>query len=288
MTNKSTSLTLKAHAKINLHLQVGPRRADGYHTIDTLFQEISLHDTLTFAPADSISLRVSGGDVAAGADNLVVRALELLRKKLRTNAGMKATLTKRIPMGAGLGGGSSDAAAALLAGWAIWTGQPPQRAISRHGLPKLLFECAAELGADVAFFLRGGRAHAKGIGEKLAKPQASEKKWLVLVYPRVHVSTPKAYGWIDESRHDALRVSARATGKLKSRPAGNDFEKVVLPRFPAIRAAKEALRKHGCAGVMMSGSGSSVFGFVRNEAAALDVKRALRLKPWDVFAVHTI
>src|SRR5262245_48161478 len=111
----------KAHAKINTRLYVGPRRSDGYHSIDTIFQEISLHDTLTFRLAPrQIALRITGNKLTSGSDNLVVRALERLRDELGVDAGMSVTLDKRIPLGAGLGGGSSDAAAALKAGWTLW------------------------------------------------------------------------------------------------------------------------------------------------------------------------
>lgn len=290
MENKK-ALTLRAHAKINLYLNVGPRRDDGYHSIDTLFQEISLHDTLRFRLAPrAISLRVTGSTLSAGPDNLIVRALELLRAKLNISSGMDVVLDKKIPMGAGLGGGSSDAAAALLAGWALWTNKHASSAVKRRGLPQLLFKCAAQLGADVAFFLRGGRSRASGIGEKLSKPVHAEKKWLVLIYPRVHVSTPKAYGWIDESRHNPspVALSLKGEGWERGKAARNDFEAVVLPRFPAIRHAKAELRRLGCKGVMMSGSGSGVFGFAAGKGAAERIKRALRLKPWDIFAAHTI
>ena len=117
-------MILKARAKINLHLDIGPRRADGYHSLKTIFQEISLHDTLSFTTTPhpiSLSLKGRGtkgeGRLSTGSDNIVVRALETLREKLDVSAGMKVHLTKKIPMGAGLGGGSSDAAAALWGGW---------------------------------------------------------------------------------------------------------------------------------------------------------------------------
>lgn len=265
-------MKLQARAKINLHLHVGPRRADGYHSIETLFQEISLHDTLIFRVAPKkIQLRVANAKLGPVRNNLVVEALTLLRHRLGLQAGMDVTLKKQIPVGAGLGGGSSDAAAALKAGWLLWTRLPfsPQR------MPPLLLRCARELGADVTFFLRGGRAKAKGIGEKLTQLSRRKKQWMVLVYPRVHVSTPDAYRWIDQEKPVSFKNK-------------NDFEAVVLPRFPAIRKAKEELKRLGCQGVMMSGSGSSVFGFVPGKTAAQKIKRQLSTKPWDVFAVHTI
>jgi 4-diphosphocytidyl-2-C-methyl-D-erythritol kinase len=268
-------LKLKAHAKINLHLFVGPKRADGYHSLDTIFQELSLHDTLTLQRAPrQITLRVLNSKISAGADNLVVRALTMLRDKLDVKEGTAAILKKGIPVGAGLGGGSSDAAAALKGGWQLWTGEK----FSNRRVPPLLLNCAKKLGADVSFFLVGGIARAKGIGEKLQPLPKRKKRWLVLIYPRVHVSTPKAYGWIDEARQVRIKPFSER----------NHFEAVVLPRYPAIRRAKEELKRLGCQEVTMSGSGSSVFGFVGGKAAARRIQRALRTKPWDVFAVHTI
>jgi len=288
MANKPSALVLSARAKINTHLYVGPRRADGYHSIDTIFQEISLQDTLTFRlTPQRISLSVRGAKLTAGPDNLIVRALEMLRKEMKIDSGMAVSLNKKIPMGAGLGGGSSDAAAALKAGWKLWG--------SRKGASPLLFKCAKKLGADVSFFLMGGRARARGIGEKLISLPSQKKKWLVLVYPRVHVSTPLAYRWLDESRHPGtllagvqVLVKTWVPAKKHAGTTFNDFESVVLPRFPTIRRVKEELRRLGCQEVTMSGSGSSVFGFVTSKSIGEKVKRSLRTKAWDVFVVHTV
>jgi 4-diphosphocytidyl-2-C-methyl-D-erythritol kinase len=275
-------LILAAHAKINLHLDIGPRRPDGYHSLHTLFQEISLRDRLTFSPArKDILLTVSPRGVLATADNLVYRALDRLRAALKIKKGIRVHLEKRIPVGAGLGGGSSDAAAALLGGWAIWKGRG--RVPSR--VPPLLFRLAKGLGADVPFFLKGGTAWGRGIGEKLTGVPNCPRRWLVLVYPRVHVSTKRAYDLLDQSRRRHKKpmpgTHSEALGPM------NSFEPVIVKRFKPVAAAHAALNLAGCEGVMMSGSGSSVFGFCAGRAEGERVARRLRRRRWDVFVVHT-
>ena len=281
----TTSLTLNAPAKINLHLEIGRRRKDGYHNLVTLFQEISLSDRLRFTPTRSsaLSLRVSPVGLTSGPENLVIRALQLLREKLGVNVGMNVHLSKRIPVGAGLGGGSSDAAAALWAGWRLWKkGVNGSRRSPRPFLSKL----AMRLGADVPFFLKGGRAWAGGIGEKLRSVRTGKRRWLLLIYPRVHVSTKEAYRLLDQSR--ARKLNTRSSKISRSEVSYfNSFEPVILSKFPKIAAAKKALIDSGCAPVMMSGSGSSVFGFVKSSAEGRRIRRILRRKPWDVFLAHT-
>ena len=279
-------LRLKAHAKINLHLDIGPRRADGYHDLRTLFQEISLHDTLTFTPAArDLSLDVTPAGLPTGDDNLVIRALAKLRSALKIKKGAHVALEKRIPVGAGLGGGSSDAAAALMGGWALWKGRG--KLPSRRKIPSVLIRVAKSLGADVPFFLRGGTAWGEGIGEKLTPIPDCPRRWIVLVYPRVQVSTKAAYRMLDAARLRRPSTNGHKIHGSQLQPA-NSFESVILPRFAAVRTAKATLDRSGCSGVMMSGSGSSVFGFTNSKRAADRVAHRLRKKPWDVFVAHTL
>ena len=284
MSPARRGLMLKAHAKINLHLDVGDRRRDGYHDLRTLFQEISLHDTLTFALDDSeLHLDVTPAGVPSGPDNLVMRALYQLRAALKIEKGMRVKLEKRIPVGAGLGGGSADAAAALLGGWALWRGRGKLPAGRRP--PLALMRIARTLGADVPFFLLGGTAWGEGVGEKLTRVPDCPRRWIVLVYPRVQVSTKIAYKLLDAAR--LRRPSTNGHVRAAHLRPMNSFEPVILPRFTAVRAAKEALDAAGCSGVLMSGSGSSVFGFAETKKDAERVARRLRKKPWDVFVAHT-
>ena len=269
-------MILTASAKINLHLDIGPRRRDGYHSLKTVFQEVGLVDTLHFQlSASEIELKIfPPGRLSTGPDNLIVRALVALQKKLKIKTGIRVHLTKRIPMGAGLGGGSSDAAAALWGGWLLWKGlkKKPKR------VPPVLLSLASRLGADVAFFLKGGIAKGEGIGDKLTALPPQPRRWLILVYPRVHVPTPLAYRLLDNSR-SSTRPSAKHF---------NSFEPVILKKYPAIAKAKQALLDLGCTGVMMSGSGSTVFGFVKTKKEGARLLRSLRSRPWDCFLVHTL
>jgi 4-diphosphocytidyl-2-C-methyl-D-erythritol kinase len=284
----TNSLTLSAFAKINLHLNVGPRRNDGYHSLETLFQEISLHDTLTFAKQKSkIQLTVTPPTLPTGPDNLVVKALLLLRARLGVQDGMKVKLVKRIPMGAGLGGGSSDAAAALWAGWRLWTGGRGEGERGRE-VPPILYECAKKLGADVSFFLKGGTAWATGIGEKLKSVRSPKKRWLILIYPNVHVSTKEAYTLLDKLRIADFRLRKNPKSEIRNpKLKFNSFEPVILTKFPEIARAKSALILAGCSEVMMSGSGSTVFGFVKSEKEGKSLMRKLRFNTWDLFLAHT-
>lgn len=271
------SLKLAAPAKINLFLKVGPRRRDGYHSLETEFQEISLSDQLEFHVTDSPVLRlsVSGASLPVDSTNLVIRALAALRLRLKVKQGMSVHLHKAIPIGAGLGGGSSDAATALWAGWLLWKQKP--KSLYRRRVPPILKELATQLGADVSFFLKGGRALGRGKGEILKPLPQLPSRWMVLVYPQVHVSTAKAYAWLD---HDRKK-------KSKSSETPNDFEASVFRRFPKIARVKKTLERLGCQNVQMSGSGSSVFGYVLRENEGAQLTRSMSRRPWDVFLVHT-
>jgi 4-diphosphocytidyl-2-C-methyl-D-erythritol kinase len=187
-------------------------------------------------------------------------------------------------VGAGLGGGSADAAAALLGGWAVWKGRgkvPP-----RGRAAPVLMRIARQLGADVPFFLVGGTAWGEGVGEKLTPVPDTPRRWIVLVYPRVQVSTKVAYKLLDAARIRRPSTNGHRVHAAHLRPT-NSFEPVILPRYTAVRAARTALDNAGCVGVLMSGSGSSVFGFAENKRDAERIAKRLRKKRWDVFVAHT-
>lgn len=288
-----TSVSLSAPAKINLFLEVLRRRPDGYHTLSTLFQEISLADRLTAKASARLGFALSCSDpsLSAGGDNLVLKAADLFAGAARLSSpGVRFRLIKRVPIGAGLGGGSSDAAAALKALWALERG--------RAAFPAARFApLARRLGADVSFFLRGGRAKAGGIGHDLRPLPAKEGNpyWFVLVFPAVSVSTPWAY------RNLRFPLTKRRTShrleKLLSaaRPAEewahllfNRLEDVVLPRVPAVRDARNALVRAGCRTALMSGSGSSVFGTVDSPSHGRRVIAALPRGRWGVWLVRSM
>jgi 4-diphosphocytidyl-2-C-methyl-D-erythritol kinase len=268
MSRGRAPLRLRAFAKVNLALAVGPTRPDGFHEVATVMQAVSLHDVLEFRPrARGFILAVDGPEargVPRDGTNLVLRAARLLAAELGEPRGASIRLTKNVPHGAGLGGGSSDAAATLRGLAILW-----ERRVSRARLQGL----AARLGSDVPFFLGPGTALATGRGEILRPlPHPTPALRLVLVAPRVAVSTAWAYAHYDIQKSRLthwkqvvnllqLRGVLAARREVKHR-LFNDLEGVVLPRVAAVRKARQALVKAGAQGVLMSGSGSAVFGLV--------------------------
>jgi 4-diphosphocytidyl-2-C-methyl-D-erythritol kinase len=282
------SVQVPAYAKVNLRLDILGRRTDGYHELRTIFQTITLHDTLALeaTPNPGIDLRVVGNSALAretGRENLVYRALDELRHELRLKQGVRALLTKCIPVGRGLGGGSSDAAAAL-------TGL--LRLTCKRMEAARLVEIAARLGADVPFFLRGGRALGVGRGDEIYPLPDVFRCWMLVVSPsNLAVPTREAYQWLP-------RRLTKATDPTKLwqfcalcwSPQGgalsNDFEAAVFPRFSRLAAIKRELLQQGAAEALLAGSGSAVFGIFRNPAKA---RRAARAFPKDqVFVCSTL
>jgi 4-diphosphocytidyl-2-C-methyl-D-erythritol kinase len=257
--------TLPALAKINLDLRVIGKREDGYHELRTIFQTISLADSimLSFTPARRSSVTID--DALNIPNNLVVRAAEMALREMRRAGKVEIRLTKRIPMGAGLGGGSSDAAAILLG--------LPALAGREIALPRLL-EIAQELGSDVPFFLFGGRAAAIGRGTELFPLPDLPVQYGVLAAPGVHVSTATAYQALGKRLTIGLRQNK--IGSFQSQVWGqgcpgtcaNDFEGVVFQQHPRLGAIKRKLIRSGASPAMMTGSGSALFGLFEERARA--------------------
>lgn len=255
---------LRALAKINLDLRVLYPRPDHYHELRTIFQTISLADTIdvTFTPARRTQIQLEGNVEIA--DNLIVKAAELVLDAMRVRARVEFRLKKVIPMGAGLGGGSSDAAAVLLA--------LPVLAGRRMEMPRLM-ELAAELGSDVPFFLLGGTAVALGRGTELYPLPDGKPRSGLLVVPEIHVSTPAAYRalgprlTIELQQNKIVSFQSRAwsvLGDWAGENSVNDFETVVFEQFPQLASLKRRLVKLGAEPAMMTGSGSALFGLFRN------------------------
>ena len=295
------SLRLPAFAKINLCLHLLGRRADGYTEIRTIFQMISLHDELRLELtrgraiemeiASTVELARADAAALRGRENLVYRALETLRRELGMRSGIRATLVKNIPIGRGLGGGSSDAAAALL-GLAGIAGR-------RIPLQKFI-RMASSLGTDVPFFLLGGRALGVGRGDEVYPLPAGPKAAVVVVSPaEIAVATRDAYRWARSSPrgrgHPELTKGRRAPklGRFcalcwsrQGTGVANDFEAAVFRRHPRLRRLKQALLQEGAAEAALAGSGSAVFGVFPNPAQA---RRAAHGFPNDqVFIVETL
>jgi 4-diphosphocytidyl-2-C-methyl-D-erythritol kinase len=274
-------IQVPAFAKVNLRLEILGRRADGYHELRTIFQSITLHDSLHLALTSGrgINLRVEGNPELAAAsskDNLVYRALDTLRGELKLRQGIAARLRKRIPAGRGLGGGSSDAAAAL--GGLL-------RLSGKRIAPERLMEMASSLGADVPFFLSGGRALGISRGDEIYPlPELPRRTVLVVSPSNIHVNTREAYGRLSRGlTSQAVAPRLWAFCALCWSPSDsalrNDFEASVFRRHPRLSQIKRRLLEQGAADASLAGSGSAVFGIFTSPAKA---RRAARTFPEDV------
>jgi 4-diphosphocytidyl-2-C-methyl-D-erythritol kinase len=285
-------ITLPSFAKINWTLRVPGRRADGYHEIITLLQTVSLADRLDFKRRDDgrVTLTYEGGpQIPLDHTNLILRAANALQDGYKlTGTGAEIHLSKQIAAGGGLGGGSSNAAMALLGLAELW--ELPATAAE-------LREIGARLGADVPFFLHGGLALGTGTGTDLETVPDLPAQRLVIVAPGVGVSTAAAYRALnakDLTKADSthiLAVSREARAIAESFPTAlrNDFEPVVFQQEPEIGRAKGLLIKSGASAALMSGSGSSVFGLFDNQAAQVRACSQLKNEPgWRVFACETL
>ncbi|HKW87610.1 MAG TPA: 4-(cytidine 5'-diphospho)-2-C-methyl-D-erythritol kinase [Candidatus Acidoferrales bacterium] len=278
-------VTQPAFAKVNLCLQVHCKRLDGYHELRTIFQAISLHDTLelSFASPPGIALEINDSTLPTDSRNLVWRAADAMRKEFRLSRGIRARLTKRIPVARGMGGGSSDAAAALIA---------MQRLTGRKLPLEKLSQIGSSLGADVPFFLFGGRAMGVSRGDEIYPlPDGPSRSVLVVSAHDIAVSTKDAYAWIDRrltnssSPHKIWSFCALCWSRQEG-GLPNDFEAAVFSRHPRLRQIKRDLLRGGAAEAALAGSGSAVFGVFRNPAQA---RRAARLFPKDqVFVTTTL
>src|SRR5579875_257858 len=278
-------IRVNAFAKVNLRLQVLGKLPDGYHELRTIFQSISLHDTLElrFSSSRGISLELVNSDLPANSENLDWRALRALKRELQITKGIHARLIKRIPVARGLGGGSSDAAAALVG---------LQRLARRElPLPRLL-EIASSLGADVPFFLFGGRALGVKRGDEIYPLPDLPTRRVVVVSPRaISVNTSDAYSWL--SRWLTTQPSTNRIWSFcalcwsrQDKGLANDFEAVVFRRHPRLNQIKRGLLQVGAAEAALAGSGSAVFGIFRNPAQA---RRAVRAFPEDqIFIARTL
>ena len=281
----SLEVVLRTSAKVNLALEVLGKRGDGYHEIATVLQAVDLFDRLKLQTADTLSLQTDDPDLPTDDGNLVMRAARLLRKAAGIEAGARIQLSKRIPVAAGLGGGSSDAAATLWGLSRLW----------RLHWPKArLQELAVELGMDVPFFLGTGRAVARGRGERLTTLPGGGGYALVLVNPRVPLSTREVYGrvpagWRAESTGTERVIEALRTRNVNTVASAltNNLESVVEPVLPVIGRMKAALLAAGALGAIMSGSGPTVFGMARSLDHARQIRTRVSRAGWACWAVRT-
>lgn len=248
---------VRALAKLNLDLRVLGKRPDGYHELRTIFQTISLADTLDLAFTPARKTTVELEDSAAISDNLVTRAAHLVLDALRVKGRLEMRLRKRIPMGAGLGGGSSDAAAVLLALPVLAGGRLDQ---AKLGI------LAEQLGSDVGFFLLGGAAVGIGRGTELFPLADGPSLKALVVAPGVHVSTAQAYRDLsprltsESQQNKIFSFQSQVWGRGVESLSRNDFEEVVFPQHPDLLAIKKRLLRAGASVALMTGSGSALFG----------------------------
>ncbi|MEO6423437.1 MAG: 4-(cytidine 5'-diphospho)-2-C-methyl-D-erythritol kinase [Candidatus Nitrotoga sp.] len=258
MGNITDTLTFPAPAKLNLFLHVVGRRTDGYHLLQTLFRFIDFSDMLHFSlRKNGVVRRISALDGVPQEQDLCVRAARLLQKECGCKLGVDITLEKRIPMGCGLGGGSSDAATTLLALNNLWNlGLTRER----------LMEIGLSLGADVPVFVFGENAYAEGIGEQLQSYSVPDA-WYVVLFPPVHVATAKVFAYLDFANLELTRdaISLRIRG-LPLRLPQNDLQSVVCGLYPEV--ARHIVWLEQFAQARMSGSGASVFAEFVTEAQA--------------------
>jgi 4-diphosphocytidyl-2-C-methyl-D-erythritol kinase len=281
-------VTLACPAKVNLFLRVLAREADGYHGLETLLCRISLADELVMERRDGrgVTIEVIGAGTGPDDDNLAVRAARMVLEATGQKTALHIRLTKRIPMQAGLGGGSSDAAGALLA-----AGQLTGNAIPRHEL----LQFARRLGADVPFFLSGAAlALAWGHGERMMRLPPLPAAPGLLVIPPTGIATAEAYRWVDETREGSgrrgavvLDADALASWGDVARMAGNDFESPVFGRHPEVRRAFEALAGTHPLLCRMTGSGSALFAVYRTRGERADAAMMLGRKWGTLLEVET-
>jgi 4-diphosphocytidyl-2-C-methyl-D-erythritol kinase len=271
-----SEVRIPALAKVNLRLEVLGKRPDGFHELRTIFQSISLKDELRLQATrkSCIELRVRGNAALSNEPvekNLVYRAVHALRQEFRQRDGIAIELRKAIPAGRGLGGGSSDAASALIGYLRLVKKQLPR---------ERLFEIAATLGADVPFFLEGGRALGIGKGDEIYPLPDLPKLHLLVVSPNaIHVPTPDAYRWLDAPKFNAAQLTNSAgnpklhrfcalSWSLQGSPLLNDFEDAVFQQHPRLAELKRDLLQNGATEALLAGSGSAVIGVFPSPAKA--------------------
>lgn len=285
-------MRIRAPAKINLFLRVVGRRKDGYHLLDTLMLPVSLYDELEIrrvnrAPRGTVARLAISCDhplVPPGEKNLAFAAAQLLLPRIDERWAIDIQILKRIPVGAGLGGGSTDAAATLVGLNRLF-----KLGLSEARLEKL----ALSLGADVPFFVRAQPARARGIGERLSPISRLARFWLVILYPGFPVSTARIYQSLAATL-TKTKVNTSIATSLKSPDTipsllHNDLETVALKMHSGIRLLKNKLLREGAAGGLMSGSGSAVFGIFRSKKTAEKAYHRLRKEEGvDAFLVRVL
>ncbi|HOP41133.1 MAG TPA: 4-(cytidine 5'-diphospho)-2-C-methyl-D-erythritol kinase [Geobacteraceae bacterium] len=277
-------ITLLAPAKVNYRLDVLRKRADNYHDLRMVMQRIALADEieLSLSETPGIRVRCNREEVPDGPGNIVWRAADALLKRAGLETGIDIFLVKNIPMAAGLGGGSSDAASVLMG---------LNELLGLDFTDEQLMEIGVRLGADVPFFIFKKTALAEGIGDRLSAIEGLPPAWLVLVNPNIHVSTAWVYQNLQLTKKTDTDKLPEFCNRIEDICSllSNDLEQVTIGRFPVIREIKEQLRANGARGVLMSGSGPTVFGVFATERQARDCRKLVsRNTSWYSVVTHTL
>lgn len=257
-----SAMTARAYAKINLGLRILNKREDGYHNLETVFHRINIFDTITFEQFPSVELICGQTTVPTDETNLCVKAALKLQQKHGIREGVRMILQKNIPVGAGLGGGSADAASTLLSLVKLWNIAPVKNELE---------QIALSLGSDVPYFLGNGSAYATGRGEQLGYFDLDIPYWIVTAYPGIHISTAWAYQNLKITVNDSSRSLKSIIQQYIQTPAllknvvRNDFEPLVLEAHPSIARLKEDFYTEGAEFSQLSGSGSAVYALFKNE-----------------------
>jgi 4-diphosphocytidyl-2-C-methyl-D-erythritol kinase len=261
------TMKVRAYAKINIGLNVLGKRSDGYHDLETVFHEIDCFDEIELERNEKVAMTADSILVPIDGTNLCLKAAILLQQEKHVHQGVMIHLKKNIPIGAGLGGGSSDAAAVLRGLNQFW-----ELRLSNSQLRSL----AVQIGADVPFFIDGGTAYATGRGEIIEPFSLPMPFWIAVVTPPLHISTAWAYNHLVPKRNGKVSELHTKLVKQLSNPKKlasaiqNDFEPLVFQTYPELNRVKEKLNESGAVFSLMSGSGSSIYGFFENEKVAVD------------------
>jgi 4-diphosphocytidyl-2-C-methyl-D-erythritol kinase len=278
-------LTLPSYAKINLGLSIQRKRDDGYHDIETILHQVDLKDEIELQRFDSAQIRMSCDDPELPTDetNLCIRAAQLLKNTYQVKDGVFIKLSKNIPIGAGLGGGSSNAAVVLMGLNKLWN----------LGLgPEQLSAQAAQLGSDVPFFIYGGSAIARGRGEQLTPLDINHNMPILLIFPPFSISTRWAYGLTNliltnTKKYVTLPHFRPSTVTIDFiRSLKNDFEDIVFPEYPVLDELKRQVSEHNAFYVSMSGTGSTLFGLFRRKSESVAMQKALQQGYGSYSAYH--
>ena len=282
-----SKITLKAYAKINLTLEVLGRRADGYHDVASIMQTIDLYDTVTLEPSNDITLKCDVAELESE-DNLAFKAARMLKDETRTDAGVNIRIEKRIPLAAGMGGGSSDAATTLVGLNDIWG-----LGLSLEALSK----CAAELGSDVPFLLAGGTAIALGRGERIRTLPPADLEWLVVLSPdiRLENKTAKLYGSLTEDAYTRgaltrkLEARIRGGGDLTPQFLFNAFDDVAFEAFPGLEVYWNTFHALGAREIHLSGSGPLIYAPVSRREVGSTIQLLLQHQHgWNAHLVSLV